>query len=141
MYRNTLITNLIYYSKPDIYDVTLATLELRNYLNSMPFIDSVYVYNSSTQMFYVASNRGDDGVYDKSTLSDKDILNRMDHYKDIQPFVPIPRVIQNNKEGIVPVFTFLAFDAVNQEEIIDSAVIVNISASWIRKDFSELEVV
>lgn len=139
LYRNTLITNLIYYSKPDIYDVTLATLELRNYLNSMPFIDSVYVYNSSTQMFYVASNRGDDGVYDKSTLSDKDILNRMDHYKDIQPFVPIPRVIQNNKEGIVPVFTFLAFDAVNQEEIIDSAVIVNISASWIRKDFSELE--
>lgn len=138
LYRSSVIAKILYYDKPNIYDVTGAMLELRNYLNSIPFIDSIYVYNSHNGLFYVASNNGRDGIFERGQLADKGILDNLNNYKDVKPFVPVPRVLDSGgaKHSSTPVYTFLAFDAINREQIIDSAVIVNISAAWSHKDFT-----
>lgn len=135
LYRNSMIANLLYYSKPDIYDVTAAMLELRNYVNSMPFINSIYVYNSHSGLFYVVSNDGRDGIYQEDELYDQEMLGMMNDFKEIKPFVPISRVLEGQgNTGPTPVHTFVAFDAINREHTVDSAVVVNISAAWSNRE-------
>lgn len=138
LYRNSTIAYLLYYRQPSIYYETGAMMEMRNYLNSMPFIDSIYVYNSDNRNFYVVSRDGRDGVYLETELYDKDIIERLDEYKTTKPFVPIPRLINGEagKAEQTPVYTYLAYDAVNPLQTITSAVIINISASWINKEFA-----
>lgn len=51
IYRNSTISKIVLYDKPDIYDVTAAMSELGNYLSSMPYIESIYVYNPKTPSY------------------------------------------------------------------------------------------
>lgn len=138
LYQNFTISRLLFYDKPSIYDVTAAMSELGNYLNSMPYIDSIYVYNPRTSDFYVASRDSQNGVYSESELMDKDILKLLNNYQDIKPFTPIPRTYLGGVDGNeeTAVYTFLCFDAINWNRTISSAVIVNISSAWLHKEFS-----
>src|SRR5690606_39757440 len=52
IYRTFTISKLMFYPEPNIYDVVVAMNDLNNYLNSMPFIESIYVYNSEYDLFY-----------------------------------------------------------------------------------------
>ncbi|WP_025719514.1 hypothetical protein [Paenibacillus sp. 1-18] len=61
MYRSSTLSKLLYYPKPNVYDVTAAMSELNNYLNSMPYIESIYVYNPKSGTFYIVSTRGQNG--------------------------------------------------------------------------------
>lgn len=136
IYRNINVTKLLFYSDPNIYDTIGAMGELSNYLNSMPYIESIYVYNPKSSNVYIASNTGQNGVLTKNELTDKEILNLINHYKEYKPFTPIPRTYEvGDSEGEKKsVYTYLCYDAIGPKGNVNSAIIVNISADWINKD-------
>ncbi|WP_182300800.1 AraC family transcriptional regulator [Cohnella cholangitidis] len=136
IYRNLNVMKLLFYSNPNIYDTIGAMGELSNYLNSMPYIESIYVYNPRSSNVYIASDSGQNGVLTKNELTDKEILNLLDHYKDYKPFTPIPRTYKtgDSEEEQKSVYTYLCYDAIGAKGSVNSAIIVNISAEWINKD-------
>jgi two-component system, response regulator YesN len=139
VYRNSTISKIVFYDKPDIYDVTSAMSELGNYLISMPYIESIYVYNPKSGNFYIASSQGQNGVFSKNELVDTGILNILSHYQDYKPFRPIPRIYSNDEDQSTKIstYTYLCYDAIGWDSAINSAVIVNISAPWINKQIAK----
>lgn len=138
IYRNSTISKIVFYDKPDIYDVTAAMSELGNYLSSMPYIESIYVYNPKSGQLYIASSHGQNGVFTEQELVDTPILDILGHYQDYKAFTPIPRVYSNGarENDQVRAYTFLCLDAIGWDRAINSAVIVNISAPWINKEIT-----
>ena len=51
IYQDYTISSLMLYSKPSIYQITSAMEQLDNYRMSLPFIESIYVYNSKSDEF------------------------------------------------------------------------------------------
>lgn len=56
IYSDLTISKLLYYSDTNVFDEAAAMLQLRNYSLSMPFIESVYVYNGHLGTFFISSN-------------------------------------------------------------------------------------
>jgi YesN/AraC family two-component response regulator len=138
IYRSYLISKLMFYAKPNIYDVTTAMGELSNYINSIPYIDSIYVYNPAGAAFYVVSANGQNGIFKPNEITDKGIINILQNFKDYKAFTPIPRTYidtlhENEKRSV---YSYLCFDAIGNHQSLNSAVIVNISSDWINKDVS-----
>ncbi|MBE0341166.1 AraC family transcriptional regulator [Paenibacillus sp. 28ISP30-2] len=147
MYRSSTLSKLLYYPKPNVYDETAAMSELNNYLNSMPYIESIYVYNPKSDTFYIASSRGQNGLFSKKELADTDIIRVLDHYQDYKPFTPIPRTypLLSASDSVagadqastdITAYTYLCYDAINSNEAMNSAVIVNVSATWMNKEMA-----
>lgn len=137
IYRTFSVSKLMFYNDPNIYDVTAAMNELNNYLNSMPFIESIYVYNSANGLFYTASRQAEGGTFNKEELADKGILDILDNYQEYRPFTPIPRTYKTvnlTGEQLTKAYTYLGYDAIGRTQTINSAVIINISSAWINKD-------
>ncbi|MCM3785505.1 AraC family transcriptional regulator [Neobacillus mesonae] len=131
IYRNTAITKLMFYPDPGVYDVTAAMLELNNYLRTMPYIESIYVNNPTSGTYYIASNREQNGTYNQEELEDTGIIGILDNYQEYKPFTPIPRTYKSSEGESISVYTFLCFDAIGRDRKLNSAVIVNLSSSWI----------
>lgn len=137
IYRTFAISKLMFYSEPSIFDVTIAMNELENYLNSMPYIESIYVYNSSSDLFYTATRHGQGGTLNRAELEDKGILDILDNFQSYRPFTPIPRTYNTKLlegERTTRAYTYLGYDAIGKSNAINSAVIINISAAWINRD-------
>ncbi|MDO7907868.1 AraC family transcriptional regulator [Paenibacillus sp. JX-17] len=139
IYRNSILTKLLFYAEPNVYDVTAAMSEMNNYLSSMPYIESVYVYNPKSGKFYIASSRGQSGTYRENELADQDILHILDHYGDYKPFTPIPRsyAIDEDPGSSISAYTYLCYDAIGWNRTINSAVIVNVSSAWINQEMAQ----
>ncbi|WP_339318946.1 AraC family transcriptional regulator [Paenibacillus sp. FSL R10-2734] len=138
LYRTRTISHLLFYNKPSIYEVTAAMSDLHNYLNSMPYIESIYVYNPNNDTVYISAAQGQNGVYTTRELEDTEIIQVLNHYQDYKTFTPIPRTysIGEPKSEAISVYTYLCYDAINWDRSINSAVIVNISAAWINKELA-----
>ncbi|MEV5029228.1 AraC family transcriptional regulator [Paenibacillus sp. LPE1-1-1.1] len=137
IYRTFTVSKLMFYNEPNIYDVTAAMNELENYLSSMPFIESIYVYNSANGQFYTASRQGESGTFNKEDLADQGILDILDNFQKYRPFTPIPRTyttVSLAGEQLTKAYTYLGYDAIGKTQKINSAVIINISSAWINKD-------
>ncbi|GGF60209.1 hypothetical protein GCM10010912_01850 [Paenibacillus albidus] len=138
LYRNHTIMKLMFYPEPSIYDSIAAMNELSNYLNSMPYIESIYVYNPKSEYVYIAADSGQNGLLTKQELSDKGVLDLIEHYRDYKPFTPIPRTYNSNNESDAKnVYTYLGYDAIGSGNTVNSAIIVNISVSWINKEIAD----
>ncbi|OMF24510.1 hypothetical protein BK133_22505 [Paenibacillus sp. FSL H8-0548] len=139
IYRTFSVSRLMFYTEPNIYDVMAAMNELNNYLNSMPFIESIYVYNSANNQFYTASRQGEAGTFSRADLADKEILDILDNFQQYRPFTPIPRTyttVSLAGEQLTKAYTYLGYDAIGKSQKINSAVIINISSDWINKDIA-----
>ncbi|OCT13324.1 hypothetical protein A8709_03455 [Paenibacillus pectinilyticus] len=143
IYRDFVISKLLFYDKPDIYDVQGSMAQLNLYRLAMPFIDSIYVYNGDSQLFYVSSNNFQSGIQTKATLGDPSMVNILDHFQDYIPFLPIPRSFTPNDVGSpqatqVGIYSYLCYDAINLNNSLNSAVVVNISESFFNKSLKNI---
>ncbi|MDQ0890376.1 two-component system response regulator YesN [Paenibacillus sp. V4I9] len=143
IYRDFVISKLLFYDKPDIYDVTSAMQQLNNYRFAMPFIDSIYVYNGKSDLFYVSSDNSQSGIQSKSTLGDQSMVDILDHFQDYTPFLPVPRtfnLVGNAQLTVskVGIYSYLCYDAININNSLNSAVIVNISESFFNKSLKNI---
>lgn len=136
IYRNSTIAKLLYYSDPNSFDIQGAMIDLQNYLATMPFIHSVYVYNPVAGRYYIAARTGQKGVIEADELKDHNIIGILDNYQEYKPFTPIPRMLKDaqSAEQTTGVYTYLCYDAIGFDQQINSAVVVNVSAAWINQE-------
>jgi len=138
IYRNSTIASILYYNDPHPFEIQGAMLDLKNYLNSMPFIESIYVYNAAQERYYIVSRTGQKGVIDAAALEDTAFMEILRDYRDYEPFAPIPRIMEssNGDEQGTAVYTYLCYDAIRADGKMNSAIAVNISAEWINQGIS-----
>lgn len=134
------ISKLLNYSSPDIYDIGPAMIQLSSYSVSIPFIDSVYVYNPASSIFFVSTTKQ---TYENSHLSgshpkyefvDRDVVNIIDNIKDYKPFYPIARHYTADvpNSSRYSCYSFLCYDTLSSDSLNNGVVVVNISENWIR---------
>lgn len=133
------ISKLLYYSSPDVYDIGPAMTQLSSYSVSIPFIDSVYVYNPASSIFFVSTTKRSfensrlSGSHTKTQFVDRDIVNIIDNLKDYKPFYPIPRhyAVDVPNSSNHSCYSFLCYDTLSYDSKNSSVVVVNISENWI----------
>ncbi|WP_211227854.1 AraC family transcriptional regulator [Spirochaeta cellobiosiphila] len=138
IYRDLNVSQLMHYENPSPESLRAADEQLSNYRLSIPFIDSVYIYNGSNKKIYINSitkrNIYRNAIQDLESFDDKEIIEMLKHYQDYQSYIPIPRVmtLHNTSSIEEQYYTFLVYDLLNKEHL-NSAVIVNIRSDWIRQ--------
>lgn len=141
IYHDSAVSKLLHYANPSIYDAIFAQQQLDNYRASLPFIESIYVYNAKSNQFYISSNNMRNGLQAKSELDDKGIFEIFKNFKQYRPFHPIPRTynIGTIEHSVVSSYTYLCYSIIDDNTDLNTAVVVNISASWLglRIDQSE----
>lgn len=135
IYRNSTVAKILYYNNPHPFDIQGAILDLNSYLNSMPFIESIYVYNAVQDRYYIVARNGQKGVIEAEELTDNTFVDILGNYRDYEPFAPIPRIMEaaDNEKNNTAVYTYLCYDAIRADGKINSAIAVNISADWINQ--------
>ncbi|MDQ0114603.1 helix-turn-helix domain-containing protein [Paenibacillus harenae] len=138
IYRNSAIAKVLYYQNPNAFDAQAVMIDLNNYLATMPYIQSIYVYNPSEDRFYISAQEGQSGILKGNEVNDTGIMEILDHYQEYKPFAPIPRIIKadNPEMEDMGVYTYLCYDAISSNKQMNSAVVVNISASWINRELA-----
>ncbi|PWW40903.1 MULTISPECIES: AraC family transcriptional regulator [Paenibacillus] len=133
IYQDYTISALLLYSNPSIYEITSAMEQLDNYRMSLPFIESIYVYNSKNDEFFISSNEVRNGQQSISEIDDQGITSILDRFHDYKPFVPIPRTYQvgSTEETQVSSYTYLCYDTINDNATLNYAVVVNIKDDWL----------
>lgn len=133
IYHDPAVAKIRFYANLNIYDRIFAQQQLDNYRASLPFIESIYVYNAKSNQFYISSNNARNGIQLKSELDDKGILDLFKNYKDHRPFLPIPRTYNIGSLESTPVssYTYLCYSVIDDTNDLNTAVVVNISASWL----------
>ena len=133
------IAKLLYYPLPDVYDMIPAMNQLSTYRISMPFIDSVYVYNPSTETFFVSTNNQNTtigskliGSHKKSEFVDSNIVDIINNLKEYKPFYPVPRHFAYDipNSANYSCFTILCYEPF--EKATGGVVVINIRENWIR---------
>lgn len=133
IYQDYTISSLMLYSKPSIYQITSAMEQLDNYRMSLPFIESIYVYNSKSSEFFISSDGVRNGQQSISEIDDQGIKHILDRFHDYKPFVPIPRTykVGSTEASEVNSYTYLCYDTINDNAKLNYAVIVNIKDDWL----------
>ncbi|MDK8189034.1 helix-turn-helix domain-containing protein [Paenibacillus sp. UMB7766-LJ446] len=141
IYQDYTISALLLYANPSIYEITPAMEQLDNYRMSLPFIESIYVYNSKNDEFFISSNEVRNGQQSISEIDDKGITNILNRFHDYKPFVPIPRTYQvgSTEETQVSSYTYLCYDTINDNATLNYAVVVNIKDDWLSPNMNSVD--
>lgn len=141
IYQDYTISALLLYANPSIYEITPAMEQLDNYRMSLPFIESIYVYNSKNDEFFISSNEVRNGQQSISEIDDKGITSILDRFHDYKPFVPIPRTYQvgSTEETQVSSYTYLCYDTINDNATLNYAVVVNIKDDWLSPNMNSVD--
>lgn len=141
IYQDYTISALLLYSNPSIYEITSAMAQLDNYRMSLPFIESIYVYNSKNDEFFISSNEVRNGQQSISEIDDQGITSILDRFHDYKPFVPIPRTYQvgSTEETQVSSYTYLCYDTINDNATLNYAVVVNIKDDWLSPNMNSAD--
>ncbi|MFC4596677.1 AraC family transcriptional regulator [Cohnella hongkongensis] len=133
IYRNSTIAKLLYYTEPNAFDIQGAMLDLDGYLATMPFIQSIYVYNPAAGYYIVSREGNQRGLTPESSVEESGINDILENYRNFKPFTPIPRTFRYDGSEQPPrgAFTYLLYDALGFDRQINSAIIVNVSAEWV----------
>lgn len=136
------ISNILYYNEIDPTDLQKGLNKLTSYSNSMPFVQSIYLYNSFNDCFYTNFSSI---INQKSSLFfDQEIVKVLSKDNYTYSFIPLARKIGQpdlfDKNGMSSnVFTFLFGDSANVNKSA-SLIVLNISELWVRKVIDSLDI-
>ncbi|QGQ99858.1 AraC family transcriptional regulator [Paenibacillus psychroresistens] len=132
IYYDFTLQRFMYYRSLDVSEILPTTKELDTYRSSIPFIDSIYIYNGTTQMFYISSSVILNALQEKQEIADKGIIDLLENYHSYPLFKPIPRKVALPGSQPSSVYTFINYDTLSKGKSVSSAVIINFSETWIR---------
>lgn len=138
IYSDSSLTPLQLDPNPNIYEVLLAMRQLNNYRMSLPFIESIYIYNARTDTYYISSSTIQNGSLKSEELDDQQIAQMLSDIHAYAPYTPIPRTysVGTDEQDAFHCYTYLSYNTLNKT--LDYAVIINIMASWINQEPTEL---
>lgn len=125
------IISLLNKTSPSANQLSVALKRLDSYAIMNPQIHSIYVYNGYTDTFY--TNLPSEGIPNKKTFFDKDIINVLDNVDTHDISIPLPRTIPNhtatfNTRNTSNIYTFINTERslYNNKEVFN-AIVINIS--------------
>lgn len=102
IYSDLNVAKLLYYSDPEIADIRAVVDQLTNYRLTLPFIDSVYVYNGKNRTFYINAlvdrNTTREIIQNIEEFDDRHILEIFNNYSSYKKYILIPRKFVVNEK-------------------------------------------
>lgn len=134
IYFDRQISNLFNFD-PDSEDLINGLTRMELYSNTVPYVDSIYVYSRLNKKFYI--NATGTRVVDTEAFHDREILDIIDNFQAYKKLEPIPRkapyFVKNlGYERTKNAYTFVFYDLPGKSQKLDNVVIVNISEDWMR---------
>lgn len=141
MFYDDNVSMLRYVDNLEPQQIYTACRLIKNYGYTMPFVDSIYIYNGNTDTYY--TNVSNMSSVKGSEFVDKEITEILKHPKDINITKPIARKISSSNLSYLNrqttnVFTFIYMDPSSSGDGVDSAIIINVSEQWVRKVINAL---
>lgn len=133
-YTDDDIISLIYSKTEDMFQIGNSIRKLYNSTVPVTYIQSIYIYNQSLDMY---TSTVANSFYGSGDFPDKDIVNTVKNIKSRDLIlVPIPRSIpkygSNGSIDKINVYTYLMYNISNESSKIDGAVILNIKGDMLR---------
>ncbi len=143
VFRDANVGKLLYFKDPSINEISTAINQLY-YCLSIPFIDSIYIYNGMTNTIYL--NKQNDNSYigirkriqSVETFDDKDALEKINEFRAYKQYLPIPRttVITSEDNTKKNFYSFISYDIFSGDKL-QNAVMVNFSEEWLQESIQE----
>ncbi len=143
IYHDMNITKLLYTKDPNVNDMSAAFGQLRIYRASIPYIESIYIYNKYNNYVYVEGGseyseltehgyeKLNDGFLD---VSAKNIIA---NFKDYKPFKPIPRsYYSTTKKKTKYFYSFFMYDSYTNKSD-TSCVMINFNTDYLLDSFKD----
>ena len=142
VYFDSYISRLMY-SRPDVTELSTGLKRLNLFRNTTPFIDSIYIYNGRTKMFY--TNLVNNEAVPRENFFDTGIISILDDFHNHMPFTPIPRNIPDlyakyTKKQFINVYTYVIYDSPQSADTLNEAVILNVSEKWMLNTINSLDI-
>ncbi|REE66692.1 AraC-like DNA-binding protein [Paenibacillus taihuensis] len=115
--------------------------KLQSYKNIYPFLQSIYVYNGD----HIHAVPMPEFSYDRGSFADKGIFDILDDIQNHRSHSIVLRKIPNVLAGIstgapesIYVYSYLFFDSQVSSGKVNEAIILNISADWLKQSIQPL---
>jgi hypothetical protein len=102
------ISKLLNYASVQTLDLHLGLQRLASYVRSNFFIDSIYIFNQSSNMLYVSSPNATEGVYAPDSFYDQGAVDVMQHYSEFKNMQPIFEPLRWNIPMKPPMHTLVS---------------------------------
>jgi two-component system, response regulator YesN len=137
IYHDMNVVKLLYSKVPNVNDMSAAFNQLRTYRATIPYIESIYIYNKYNNYVYVegSSEYGEltQNGYERLNegFLDETAGNIINNFKDYKPFKPIARsyVSQKNKKTKY-FYTFFMYDSYTKNKE-TSGVLINFKTDYL----------
>lgn len=135
----------LFNSEPEIDDLIKGVQRIQLYSETVPFVDSIYVYNGLNKKFYIYSGTSGTESIEADKFYDKEIVDILDNFQKTKRLNPIPRKVPffmrkmeftNTKNA----YTFVFYDLPGSNKRLDSAVVINISEDWIKNNIEVMKI-
>lgn len=138
IYRDNSIKALLNNFISETNSLEVSYLRLKSYMNSTPFIHSIYVYNGSSGNLYFDAEGS--SSYISTDFFDKEILDIVTDKEKGKPFIPIPRKIKRNTSlDFENVYTFIFYELPVRHSKEDNLIVLNISEDWMKNIIESLD--
>lgn len=143
IYHDMNVTKLLYTKDPNVNDMSAAFGQLRTYRASIPYIESIYIYNKYNNYVYVEggseySELTENG-YEKLNdgFLDVSARNIIRNFKDYKPFKPIPRsYYSTTKKKTKYFYSFFLYDSYTNKSD-TSCVMINFNTDYLLDSFKD----
>ncbi len=143
IYHDMNVTKLLYTKDPNVNDMSAAFGQLRTYRASIPYIESIYIYNKYNNYVYVEggseySELTENG-YEKLNdgFLDVSARNIITNFKDYKPFKPIPRsYYSTTKKKTKYFYSFFLYDSYTNKSD-TSCVMINFNTDYLLDSFKD----
>jgi AraC-like DNA-binding protein/GGDEF domain-containing protein len=137
------ILNILDKNEPETNLITASLNRLNSYDIASPYIHSIYIYNGYTDTFYTSLPSA--GMKSSEDFFDSDVIRKFSNIEKAYTKYPYPRIIQNrsdtfNQETESSVYSFFYYENVYRGKADISAVVVNVSETWIHQLINTLDI-
>jgi two-component system, response regulator YesN len=141
IYFESDISKLHSFASIDLLDESNALRKLRSYKSTTPFIHSIYIYNGKINALYKDFGTRSEG---KEIFFDKGIIEIIGNYRKYEKLTPIARKIGENiplpeATAVSDVYTYLFYQVPQNDNELDSALIINVTVQWIQDIMKSLD--
>jgi AraC-like DNA-binding protein len=139
MYNRQEVTQLLYIKKDDVTQTYENIIRLDQTVTSVPFIDSMYIYNGELKQFYVVGTER--FIRDQADFSDKEASEWVTHPGTIQPYKPVYRQIPGTSTARSQsrgVFTYVLYDSIDFRDTIPRMIVINVKADWMMSNINNM---
>jgi two-component system, response regulator YesN len=142
IYFNPDISQILYNINPQQEELNMTLNRLNTYRTTMPFVHSIYLYNGFSDTIYTSMSSRN--ISEKSAFFDRSIIKILDNISPNNIYTPIARKLPevstpSSTELYSDVYTYIFFEPPIINHSIKKAVIINITAEWMRNTINTLD--